>query len=1136
MPGCILVKLKDNKKTLASFTPLEKVRQITEIDHSFAPVLSVEPVFEKNLRCSPAEKEAAQELDQWVKITVDTSVDILGEVEKYKQNPDVLYAQPNYIATTYVEPDDPYYHSSGSWGQDFPDLWGLYKISAESAWDITTGSQDVVVAVIDTGVDYNHPDIAANMWINKDEIPNNGIDDDHDGFVDNIYGADFVNGDGDPMDDHGHGTHCAGTIAAVGNNNLGVVGVNWQCKIMAVKGLNNQGSGYFSDLAAAMRWAADNGAKVLSNSWGADMIPSIPVIEDVVRYAYYSKGCIVVFAAGNSNKDVQYYCPQNMDEVITVAATDYQDNKASFSNWGSLVDVCAPGVDILSLRAAGTDMYGNGLHIVDENYYYASGTSMACPHVAGLVALLLAKNQSYTVDMIKYILSNAVDEVVSQKYIGGRINASKAILLEPAEVRFVPFPNPYNLQGIVNIMGTAWGENFLYYVVEYGKGKQPVSWTEITNSTVPVINEVLSSWDTTGIGEGTYSIRLRLICSDGTGNDTMVVAVNNAYNLYYVDDDNTLGPWDGTLEYPYRYIQDGIDATGYNDDIFVYSGTYFENVIIDRGITLTGENKETTIIDGKQASNVILISYDQVTVCNFSIQNSSRQTCYAGIYILDSVSTIITDNIIKNNNFGISVFGGSSSNIFENTWINNKYCDLQIFYGETTTITNNSFNSMNIGLGLSFAAYNIIRDNIFSNGGLFIQESYHNIISGNLVNGKPLAYFEEQSDITINNPNELGQIVLICCHNITVQNQILSNLCIGIILIDTDRCLLTSNTINSIYYYSIYLYNSSENIITGNIIQNEGGSCYGIDMRVSCCNNSISMNTISHTYYGIFIEMNNKDNIICGNTLAFNNYGIYINTYDTPFSQRNRIYHNNFLGNAHGNADDKWSNSWDDGYPSGGNYWSDYTGIDLFTGPGQNIPGSDGFGDTPYNISGGTNQDRYPFMQQNGWILNPPAQPIDTTSWNTLPQDKNKAVNSIQTEYTYTTSVTIGADLYFKFIWGDGQETSWLGPYNAGQPVSATHSWIQKGFFGITTLVKSGVDGTPSNPSAALTVQVYKVGDVNNDGWVTWRDIDPFVTAMNGNNAYYAAFPTGYYYTGDCNFDHTVNWRDIDPFVALMNT
>ena len=166
----------------------------------------------------------------------------------------------------------------------------------------------------------------------------------------------------------------------------------------------------------------------------------------------------------------------------------------------------------------------------------------------------------------------------------------------------------------------------------------------------------------------------------------------------------------------------------------------------------------------------------------------------------------------------------------------------------------------------------------------------------------------------------------------------------------------------------------------------------------------------------------------------------------------------------------------------------------------------------------------------------PPMLPMDTTPWHMLPQDKNKAVNSTQTQYTYTTNATTGSDLYFKFIWGDGQETSWLGPYNAGQPVSATHSWIQKGFFGITALVKSGVDGTPSNPSAALTVQVYKVGDVNNDGWVSWRDIDPFVTAMNGPSAYYAAFPTGYFYTADCNFDHTVNWRDIDPFVARMNT
>ena len=384
--GCILVKFEEGIDISTPQIIFKTINLIVNSDPSFGSVLTAKHAF-SGLEMN-AEKKCQCGLDRWIKVTFESVDDLFEELERWEKHQFVLNAQLNYKMTQYIEPNDPYYYSSGSWGQDFQDLYGMHMIDASDAWDISTGSDNIVVAVIDTGIDYYHEDIVGNLWINQDEIPNNGIDDDNDGFIDNIYGADFSYEDGDPMDGHGHGTHCAGTIAGVGNNAIGVVGMNWQTKIMAVKGLDDSGDGNSDDLADALRWAADNGAQVLSNSWGpSGGNPSDPIVEDACRYAY-ALDCVIVFAAGNDNADVKNYSPANMNKTIAVAATDYQDKKALFSNWGEIIDMSAPGVEILSLRASGTDMYGDGTHIVDDKYYYASGTSMACPHVAGLAALI----------------------------------------------------------------------------------------------------------------------------------------------------------------------------------------------------------------------------------------------------------------------------------------------------------------------------------------------------------------------------------------------------------------------------------------------------------------------------------------------------------------------------------------------------------------------------------------------------------------------------------------------------------------------------------------------------------------------------------------------------------------------------
>ena len=391
------------------------------------------------------------------KLQFDANADVRQIAQAYSRDPDVEFAQPNYVYAADLAPNDYYYNTDlqappiHSWGQPYPDLWGIKKVNCEQAWDLAQG-EGVVVAVIDTGIDHTHPDLAANMWANIDDIPGNGIDDDGNGYVDDVRGWNFCNSTNNPMDDHGHGTHCAGTIAGVGNNTIGVIGVAPRARIMALKFLDAGGSGTSENGALAMRYAAANGARVLSNSWGADGVTSDPTIESAIDYAR-SMGCVVVVAGGNSNHDVASASPACYAPAVTVAALDYQDRKAYFSNFGAGVDVSAPGIDILSLRAGSTDMYGDGSHVVGSIYYRASGTSMACPHVSGAVAEIMSYHPSWTNNQVEEYLTRTCDCVddVNRDYMGllgyGRIDVSNALLTTS--------PRPSIVVSLVNISETA---------------------------------------------------------------------------------------------------------------------------------------------------------------------------------------------------------------------------------------------------------------------------------------------------------------------------------------------------------------------------------------------------------------------------------------------------------------------------------------------------------------------------------------------------------------------------------------------------------------------------------------------------------------------------------------------------------
>lgn len=312
------------------------------------------------------------------------------------RNSMVDIVEPNYIYSISSLPND--LHLDELWGlkNSFKSSGGV-DIDAEKAWSITTGSRNVVVAVIDTGVNYRHPDLKNNMWVNQAEAQGTpGVDDDGNGFVDDIYGYDFANRDGDPMDDNDHGSHCAGTIGAEGDNGIGVVGVNWQVSIMALKFLTGSGSGTLENALKSIDYATQMGVDIMSNSWGGG--GKSATLQQAIERAEKA-GILFVAAAGNAtnnnDKNPSYPASYDVSNVISVAAVNNRGSLASFSNYGAnSVHIAAPGVNIFST-------------VKNQSYKSLSGTSMATPHVSGVAALLLAQNPQLTDQDLKEILLNS---------------------------------------------------------------------------------------------------------------------------------------------------------------------------------------------------------------------------------------------------------------------------------------------------------------------------------------------------------------------------------------------------------------------------------------------------------------------------------------------------------------------------------------------------------------------------------------------------------------------------------------------------------------------------------------------------------------------------------------------------------
>jgi subtilisin family serine protease len=340
----------------------------------------------------------------------------------------------------YIEPDLKVSAAFLSDDENLAKQWAHDKVHSAAAWDITRGSSSVIVAVLDSGVDYTHPDLAANIWINQGEIAGNGIDDDHNGFVDDVYGWNFVSNNNNPMADDApsfHGTHVAGTVGAVGDNGRGISGHAQVVKIMPIKFLGSNGSGYTSDAVKGIDYAIKNHAQIINNSWGSGTYSQS--LSDAISRAR-AAGILFVAAAGNSaaNNDTSNFYPANysQDNVISVAATDSGDALASFSNYGGgRVHIASPGVNIYST------LNGN-------SYGTKSGTSMATPLISGVLAMMRGLRSDLSYLQLKDVLITTADPVaglVGKVMADGRVNAYRALaatLTLPEDMDPLPHANP----------------------------------------------------------------------------------------------------------------------------------------------------------------------------------------------------------------------------------------------------------------------------------------------------------------------------------------------------------------------------------------------------------------------------------------------------------------------------------------------------------------------------------------------------------------------------------------------------------------------------------------------------------------------------------------------------------------------
>lgn len=506
-------------------TELKELREQVGSLLTDVPVLTVQAVVSSS--GSSRELLSRNGLDRYFVVDVQSneSEDLLEELRRI---PSVDLVFPNHTYTVHnAEPNDP----------EYPEQWALKTLEALKAWDITEGVPSVRVGVIDTGIEWDHPDLVRNIWINEDEDLNgngrfdpwssgesrdgvtgdlDGIDQDGNGFADDVIGYDFVDQDvpnvGDwagwdpiPSDDEGHGTSVAGVIAATRNNGIGIVGIAPGVRVVAIRAFDGTGNGQDDDIAAAIVYAADRGVSVLNMSFG-DFYRS-PLMYDAIRYAY-DKGVLLVGSSGNDGVSDPHY-PSAFSEVMSIGATNEEDLVSPFSTFGSQLTMTAPGVGIRTTTIGG-------------DYRTVDGTSFAAPYVAGVGALLRALHPDWTVDEVWAALEMTADDQGTpgwdKNYGSGRLNALAA--LDGPGPALLEITSPLTDDGVdkdevVSVVGSALAPLLESWRLELGMGNLPDTWTAVDSSERGIANGVLGTFSTASLPDTLLLIRLTLNLTNG---------------------------------------------------------------------------------------------------------------------------------------------------------------------------------------------------------------------------------------------------------------------------------------------------------------------------------------------------------------------------------------------------------------------------------------------------------------------------------------------------------------------------------------------------------------------------------------------------------------------------------------------
>ena len=529
-PGEFIVKLKKN--TMFSSPSLIA---LNEKHH----VRALEKIF-------PNSHDTTLDAIYLLHVPMDSDIRLL--VEEYSSCSDVVYAEPNGIVSPCFSPDDAYFNVQWALHNTGQIILGNISgtadadIDAPEAWERTTGNPGVVIAIIDSGIDYTHPDLAAHVWNNTDEIPHNGIDDDANGYIDDIRGWDFYDHDNNPTDGHGHGTLCAGTAAAVTDDTIGIAGAGWNCTIMPVQIADECWASDWDIFAAGIVYAADNGANVISMSCGTYYRSEI--IQDAVDYAS-SKGVFLCAAAGNDNLRNKLY-PAGSEQVIAVAATNQNDQRCTKKDWdpnnywdgqvqgsncGDWVDIAAPGSLILSTMPTYHVTFNDIINPytgenTSQEYDWFGCTSSATPLVAGVAALLLSKDSKLSPQRISDLLCENVDPYNSTVYIGtGRLNAQKALtslLLSPTPPIIIgPMTGKVGRLTNYTFNSTDPTGEFVSYTIDWGDG------TVVNHGLYPSGETAAASY--TWEKRGFYVVKAKAKNIDGYESDWGIVEVKIVY-------------------------------------------------------------------------------------------------------------------------------------------------------------------------------------------------------------------------------------------------------------------------------------------------------------------------------------------------------------------------------------------------------------------------------------------------------------------------------------------------------------------------------------------------------------------------------------------------------------------------------